>query len=173
VRFTFTTASILFWTCWIGVLLAHLRLSYPAIICRGYPPLAPNDLIALFIGPLLAGLPGVFGDTDRRRRGVIIGAAGFAIVYALALINLNDARPSIGHLAGIPGIIRAYHAGVMLIAALLYIPTVIALYFIDRVLGDLIRLIVPGVQNEVAEPSDAHGDLGLPAGEAEFIARSR
>jgi len=157
----------------MGVLLAHLQLSYPAIICRGHPPLAPNDLIALFIAPLLTGLPAIFGNTNRRRRGVIIGSAGFATVYALALINLNDARPSVGHLAGIPGIVRAYHIGVMLIVPVLYFPTVIALYFIDRVLGDLIRLILPGMRIKIGEPSDARGDLGLPGGEAESIAQSR
>ncbi len=158
VRFTFTTTSMLFWTCWIGVLLAHLRLSYPAIVCRGHPPLAPNNLIALFIGPLFGGLPAILGDTDRRRIGVMVGAAGFTIIYALALINLNDARPSVGYLAGISGIVRTYHVGVVLISAILYVPTVIALYFIERVLGDLIRLITPGVHHKIAEPSDARAD---------------
>ena len=145
---------MLFLICWIGVLLAHLRLSYPAIVCRGHPPLAPNDLIALFVAPLFVALPAILGDHERRRHGVLVGAAGFAIVYALALINLNDGRPSIGHLAGIPGIIRAYHVGIILTAALLYIPTAIALYYIDRVFGDLMRMLIPSVENKIAEPCD-------------------
>jgi hypothetical protein len=138
--------------CWIAILFAHLRLSYPAIVCRGHPPLAPNDLIALFVGPLFVALPAILGDLASRRLGILVGAAGFAIVYALALINLNDARPSIGHLAGITGIIRTYHVGVILLAALLYIPTTIALYFIDRTFGDLIRLMIPVLDNKIAEP---------------------
>ena len=141
-RLAFTTTTMLFWTCWIAVLLAHLRLSYPAIVCRGHPPLGPNEMIGLFVAPTFVGLPAVFGDPKHRYLGVVIGAAGFALIYALAIITLNDARPSIGHLAGIPGIVRAYHIGIVILAAILYVPVAIALYFLERVLGDLIRSLI-------------------------------
>lgn len=140
-RFTFTTASMLFWISWTAILLAHLRLSYPAIICRGHPPLDPDDLVALFIAPAFVGLPSIFGDTRRRLRGVLVGSAGFAIIYALVLINLNDTRPSIGHLAGIPGIVRTYHIGILVAAFVLYYPVALSLYFVECVIGDAIGFL--------------------------------
>ncbi|XZE52579.1 hypothetical protein SH139x_004281 [Planctomycetaceae bacterium SH139] len=99
-RVSLPTMLLLFWACWIGVLLAHFRLAYPAIVCRGHPPLAPNDLISLFVGPFQVALPAVFCNVSRR------------------------------------------HLGVILVAAYLYVPLAIALHFIDRVLGDLLRLVV-------------------------------
>jgi len=139
----FSTASILFWMLWAGVILAHLRLSYPAIVCRNHPPLAPNDLVALFVGPFFAFVPALFGNPTTRRLGVAVGAAGFAFIYALAYVNLNDARPSIGHLAGIPGILGTYHVFVLSATVPLYVPVVITLHFVDRVFGDLFRAVVP------------------------------
>lgn len=153
----FGTQAALFWTCWIAILLSHLRFSYPAIISRGHPPLDPDDMLRLFVAPFFVGFPAIFGSREIRYWGVAFGALGFSLIYALAIINLNDTRPSIGHSEGILGIIRTYDIGFVVLSLVLFVPIVIVTHFVERVLGDSLRLFVHGLHGsdgEVNEETD-------------------
>lgn len=133
----------LFWLTWALLLLLHFKLSYSAIIARGHPPLPPEDFTAMFIGPLFVGLPAAFGGRQIRWHGSLISSIGFAAIYALAFINLNSARPHIGHLVGISGIVLSSFIEYIATVLILYPPVLIAIYFLERVTGDIVSRTLP------------------------------
>ncbi len=130
---------LLFWLTWTLLLLLHFKLSHSAIIARGHPPLPPEDFTAMFIGPLFVGLPAAFGGRRIRWHGALISSIGFAAIYALAFINLNSARPHIGHLVGVYGIVQSSFIEYLAAVLILYLPVLIAIYFLERVTGDIVH----------------------------------
>jgi hypothetical protein len=87
-------------------------LCYPAATSRGYPTIGPFwEIIALYIMfPAVIVAP-VFDDFENapQLRWRILGWFSFAMaaVFAIALTNLHDARPHIGHSAGYFGVLQA------------------------------------------------------------------
>ncbi len=133
---------VLFWLAWALLLYLHFKLSHAAIVSRGHPPLPPEDFTALFIAPLFVGLPAAFGDRNTRMRGVLIFSMGFAAIYAFAFLNLNSPRPHIGHPDGIYGIIQVGYIAYFVTVVTLYPPVLIAIFFLERVTGDIVHGIV-------------------------------
>lgn len=109
----------------------------------------------MFTAVSFVGLPAAFGTRELRNRGVVCGAVGFAFVYALAIVNLHfsGARPTIGALAGIPGILRYHHVAVVLQTVFLYFPVAFAIYFIERVLGDLTQVVLNLLRAKCCRPN--------------------
>ena len=70
----------------------------------------------------------------------MVGAIGFALIYALVRINVESARPHIGSMHGLLGMLQVQSGMVVLQAGMLYVPTAIMLYFLERVLGDILGL---------------------------------
>lgn len=125
------------------------------MINRGHPPLIPEHFTSLFIAPLFVWLPSIFADRRTRSLGVVIGAAGFTLIYALVKTNLESVRPHIGHTHGVLGILQAQWLIIATQFGLLYFPTAITLYFLERVLGDILGLKLRRImsQNHGMHPS--------------------
>lgn len=137
---SFSLQHTLFAATWVGLLMAHVRLCYPAMIDRGYPPLMPEHFMSLFIAPLFVWLPSVFAERRTRSFGVTVGAVGFTLIYALVQTNLESARPHIGHTHGVFGMLQAQWLTLVMRIGILYVPMAITLYFLERVLGDTLGL---------------------------------
>ncbi len=128
--------TLLYWLVSLIVVFSHLKLSYPAITCRGYPPMHAADIVALFVAPAVVGLPAVFGTPRLRWLGLLVMTGGIMIIYAMAMSNHADTRPHIGHLAGMPGLLWYNGLEVAIITIILYGPLLAVLYFLERVGGD-------------------------------------
>lgn len=129
--------------CWLltalGVVAVHAVLSYPAAVARGHPPMEPWELVAPFLAPFAMLLPALFDDGRhqpvQRVIRILVISACFAFVWAIIEAN-GHIRPSIGHLAGITGILR-FHACEVLVNTVLF--TTGAFWFFlcfDRVATD-------------------------------------
>ena len=94
------------------VLLLHAHLCYPAAVSRGHPPMPPFDLVAIFLAPAGMLLPPLFDDVQNDSRFRLLRsacvAAGFCLVWGVVSANVTDARPHLGHLAGVVGLFRHY-----------------------------------------------------------------
>lgn len=132
VQFTF------FATTWIALVASHFQFSYAAMTCRGHPPLLAEHFTAIFITPLFVWMPALFAERKTRSAGVAVGAIGFTLIYAIVKTNLESPRPHIGHTHGVIGIVVEDGLMVLLQAAILYIPVATGLYFLERVLGDIL-----------------------------------
>lgn len=92
---------------------------------------------ALFIVPLFVWLPSLFADRKVRSIGVCFGGLGFALAYAIVRTNLESARPHIGSTHGVIGVFQLGWMHLAVQTLILYAPTTLALYYLERVLGDI------------------------------------
>lgn len=128
----------LFWFAVAAVLVGQLALCHEALVCRGDPPLTVAGLMKQLASPFLVALPAVFGSRANRMRGLIVLSLWVTCLFVMISIN-GTMRPSIGHLAGISGILKL-HAVEIAIFTLAYAPLAFGLlFFIERVSGDLWR----------------------------------
>jgi hypothetical protein len=100
--------------CYIAMLLlahtAHMALCYPAATCRGYPPLHWFwEHVAIYLGFLGVALAPIRDDLSRRSDWRFLLLGGFCmtacLTFGTAIANIRDARPHIGHLAGVTGVV--------------------------------------------------------------------
>ena len=124
----------------LAVLVAQFGLCHEALICRGWPPLSEIGMYKMWASPFLIWIPAVFGDRVTRLRGLVVLTLGICAYFSMISIN-GMMRPSIGHLAGVTGIIE-HHFMEILFTSLFWSPFVFAImYFVERVFGDLWRAI--------------------------------
>lgn len=122
----------LYWLAVVGVCAAHL------VLCRGYPPLRPDELIACFVAPFLAGLPALFDDRRvTRDRGITAMAIVMGVIYGIVFANHHSGRPSIGHLSGMHGVVIHLWFFVAISSLAPIAILWMCLYFYERVTGDL------------------------------------
>ena len=119
------------------VLFLHAHLCYPAAISRGYPPMPPFDLVAIFLAPAGMLLPPLFDDFQndsrfRLQRSVCVTAA-FCIVWGVVATNVNDARPHFGHLAGVVGILKHDRFSVGAWTGFYFLPALAFFYCLEGV----------------------------------------
>lgn len=127
----------LFWTALACVVVAHLVLCHPAATSRGYPPPGEQQLIWMFIAPFFIGFPALFDDrTASRRRGVLVGSIGMALIYGIVLANLHTARPHIGHRVGMLGVVRTCWSLILPFAIGPFALLWMSLTIYERVTGD-------------------------------------
>jgi hypothetical protein len=92
-----------------AVLLVHAALCYPGATQRGWPPIHPFwDGMALCLGLSAVMFFPFFDDRLATRRLIRIGfLALYCFVAGIAMANFRSGvRPSIGHLAGIAGVLE-------------------------------------------------------------------
>src|SRR5262245_52903567 len=111
-RITLQRRPILYAVTTCAVLVLHAYLCYPAGVSRGYPPIQPFEIIAVFLAPIGMLLPPLFDDfcNDRKARiwRTVLVTTGFCLIWAVVHINLSDVRPHIGHLVGPVGILQSH-----------------------------------------------------------------
>ncbi len=131
----------------ILVAIAHFMLCYPAATSRGYPTIGPFwEIIALYIMfPAVCVAP-VFDDFENapRRRWRILGWFSFAMasIFAVALTNLHDVRPHIGHLAGYFGVLQAdafFVTGNTIRTLVIAVPFIVCMESVGRGFWSLFR----------------------------------
>jgi hypothetical protein len=140
-RFRFETTDILFWQGVIAVIITQFVLCYGAMVCRGYPPLTELELGKMLASPLFVWLPSIFGTRVNRMRGVALMSISQTVILAMIWFNWGMI-PSIGHLAGPMGILRQHWIEILFLATLFTPFTFFALYFYERVTGDLWRIVL-------------------------------
>ena len=130
----------LFWLTVIAVLVAQFALCYEALVCRGYPPLTEIGMYKQWASPFLIWLPAIFGTRVMRFWGLVV--LSFCVACLFQMISINGMmRPSIGHLAGVSGIIKSHYSEILVNAAFC-VPFVSAImYFPERVFGDVWRAL--------------------------------
>jgi len=115
-----------------GVLLLHAFLCYPAAVSRGYPPMSPFDLVAPFLAPAGMLLPPFFDDLQNFPRPRLLRsafvAAGFCFIWGVVSTNVTDARPHIGHLAGVVGVFKSYSPFIV-VWTIFYLPTATLFFY--------------------------------------------
>lgn len=127
-----------FWLAVFAVVYIQFLLCYEALICRGWPPLTVAGIYKKWSVPFLVALPAVFGSRANRLRGLAVMSLSVTCLFEMISIN-EMVRPSIGHLAGVTGILRLHGVGIS-VATVLNAPLAfVLLYFVERVLGDLWR----------------------------------
>ena len=133
--------AALYWFLVFCVVAGQFGLCYEALVCRGWPPLTEVGICEMCAAPFLVWLPAIFGDRPTRLRGLAVMAVAVAAIFMM--IDLNGmVRPSIGHLAGVTGILRM-HVQEILLSTIVVWPLVFAvLYFPERVLGDAWRAVL-------------------------------
>jgi hypothetical protein len=111
-----------------AVLLLHFAFCYQGMTRRGYPPIHPFwDGMALYV--CLSGIVffPFFDDRPATRhllRNIFLTL--YCFIATIAKANINGPRPSIGHLAGVEGVLR-YHGGMCIVGTvesmiMLYLP---------------------------------------------------
>jgi hypothetical protein len=120
-----------------AIVVLHGYLCHDAAVCRGYPPLKPHELIAVFLAPIGMLLPALFDDArndvqSRWFRSAWV-AVGFCFIWGIVATNLEDVRPSTGHLMGMMGVVT--HLGIIVwFKTLLYLaPATVFFYCVDGV----------------------------------------
>lgn len=101
-------------------LALHVFLCYPAATSRGYPPMHPfwETLAPLLSFATVALLP-FFDDRREVRRRCLRGFVPLAcLVLSIAAVNIMDARPHYGHLAGMLGVLLAQPVSIVLHAVI-------------------------------------------------------
>lgn len=119
---------------------AQFALCYEALVCRGYPPLTEIGLYKKWASPFVIWIPAIFGTRVMRFWGLV--ALSIFTTSLFVMISINGMIvPSIGHLAGVTGII-SHHTAEITIYTLFYFPITFAtMYFPERVFGDLLRAL--------------------------------
>ena len=131
-----------FWIAIACVIGAHLLLCHPAATCRGYPPIREHEIWMMFIAPFFVGLPAFFHDSrSTRTRGVIVASIGMALIYGIVMANFQSARPHIGHLAGMIGVVRYFWLMIPFLAIGPFIGLCVSLFVYERVTGDFWPLV--------------------------------
>ena len=131
---------VLFWLAVIAVMTAQFALCYEALVCRGYPPLTEIGMYKKWASPLLIWIPAIFGTRIMRFWGLVVLSIFTTSMFVMISIN-GMIVPSIGHLAGVTGIIR-HHLPEIAINTLFCFPITFAImYFPERVFGDLWRAL--------------------------------
>jgi len=135
------------------VVVLHGFLCHSAAVCRGYPPLKPNELIAVFLAPIGMLLPALFDDArnDAQSRWLRSAwvALGFCFVWGIVATNLEGPTPSIGHLTGMAGVVSNDGVCVWFKTLFYMTPAVIFFYCLDGVaigLWSLVRRFREGVE---------------------------
>ena len=122
------------------VIVAQFALCYEALVCRGYPPLTEFGMYKKWTCPFLIWVPAVFGTRAMRFWGLVILSISTTCLFMMISIN-GMMRPSIGHLAGVQGIVR-YHYPEIVANTLFSFPVAFAIMYLpERVFGDLWRAI--------------------------------
>ena len=130
----------MFWLTVFAVVGSQFTLCHEALVCRGWPPLSEIGIYKMWACPFLIWIPAAFGNRVSRFWGLVVMT--FAITAFFTMISINGMmRPSIGHLAGVTGILK-HHFIEILFTSVFWSPFIFAiLYFIERVFGDLWRAI--------------------------------
>lgn len=124
----------------ILVIIGQFALCYEALVCRGYPPLTELGMYKKWACPFLIWIPAVFGTRTMRYWGLVTFSISTTCLFVMISVN-GMVRPSIGHLAGVWGILQ-YHYPEIIVNTLFCFPFVFAiLYFPERVFGDVWRAI--------------------------------
>ena len=133
-------AERFFWLAVAAVVVSQFALCYDAMTCRGYPPLEEHEILSLYLSPVFAWLPAVFGSQVDRLRGVMVLSVTMTVFLTMVDVNGN-VRPSVGSHAGPLGIVQTYFLEILVYTAF-YTPfTFVAMYFYERVFGDLWRTV--------------------------------
>lgn len=91
----------------IGAVIGHFLLCYPAITSRGYPSIHPFwEVLAPYLSLSIAFVIPFLDDAWRTRRlaGLLFVPAA-CLIMGLVAVNLMSARPRIGHLVGVFGLL--------------------------------------------------------------------
>ncbi len=143
-----------------GVLSIHAFLCYPAAISRGHPPIDLFAFIAIYLAPIGMLLPPLFddfrNDVHSRIRRTACAAAGFSFIWAIVSTNLNDARPHIGHLAGISGILKYAPVPVVGQTIIFFLPALLFFYCLEGVAIGFWSLLRGFNDIAVATPAPPH-----------------
>jgi len=120
-----------------AVIVLHGYLCHAAAVCRGYPPLKPNELIAVFLAPAGMLLPALFDDARNDSRSRWLRSAwitlAFCFFWGVVETNLEGPTPSIGHLTGMTGVISNEGVSVWFKTLFYLTPAVIFFYCLDGV----------------------------------------
>jgi hypothetical protein len=130
----------LFWLTILAVIVAQFALCYEALVCRGYPPLTEIGLYKKWASPFVIWIPAIFATRPMRFWGLVVLSISTTCLFVMVSIN-GMVVPSIGHLAGVQGIIQ-FHYPEIVVNTLFCFPFVFAImYFPERAFGDIWRAI--------------------------------
>jgi hypothetical protein len=130
----------------VELLVLHFVLCYPAAISRGWPPLEPFWLVAIYLPFLGVALLPAFDDFSYapriRRLSLLAFCVASSIILGAAAANLSDIRPHHGHLVGYVGLLRDSWVDVLVHGTLCFVvvlPFVFCWYSISRTIWDHVR----------------------------------
>ena len=141
-----------FWLTIVALIAAQFALCYEALVCRGYPPLTEIGMYKKWASPFLIWIPAIFGTRAMRFWGLMALSISTTCLFVMISIS-GMIRPSIGHLAGVQGIIR-YHYPEIIVNSLFCFPFVFAIMYLpERVFGDIWRAVccLPTANNHFLE----------------------
>ncbi len=99
-----------------------------------------SEINQMLSSPLIVWMPAVFGCRVYRLRGIML--MSLTLTVFLVMINVNGGiRPSVGSHAGPLGILKAYLVQILFLTTFFTPITFFALYYFERVTGDLWRII--------------------------------
>ena len=130
----------LFWLAILTVIVAQFVLCYEALVCRGHPPLTEMGMYKQLASTCLIWIPAIFGTRAIRLWGLVVLSLSTTCLFVMISLN-GMLRPSIGHLAGVPGIIRHYYSEIVIYTAFCFPFAFAIMYFPERVFGDIWRAI--------------------------------
>ena len=139
-RLKFGTSDLLYWQAVVAVIIAQFGLCYGAMTCRGYPPMTENEIFQMLSSPLIVWVPAIFGSRVNRLRGIMLMSLTTTVLLVMVYVN-GDIRPSVGSHSGPLGILRAYLVQILFLTAFFTPPAFFALYYFERVTGDLWRML--------------------------------
>jgi hypothetical protein len=135
VHFILRRQPVLYATTGACMVVLHGFLCHPAAICRGYPPIKPHELIAIFIAPFGMLMPAFFDDArnDRYSRWLRSAyvATGFCWIWGAVEGNFASGRPSMGHLQGMAAVM--FHPAAVLYGAFYFPVAIVFFYCLDGV----------------------------------------
>ena len=98
------------------------------------------EINKMLISPLFVWIPAVFGSRVTRMRGIMAMSISLTLFLTMIYID-DDLRPSIGSRGGPIGIVQFYFIQLIFMTAITIPLTFVALYYFERVTGDIWRSI--------------------------------
>jgi hypothetical protein len=145
-----------------AVVAAHVVLCWPSAVARGYPALDPWYKVACYLASFGLVLPPLFDDGRNRPRlrniRILIVAVGFAFIWAVVEAN-KGMIPSIGHLAGVLGILECETDKVVFGTCLLSVVLFPVFFCVDRVAADCWGWVRRLDDDGTAKRPSYHNDL--------------
>jgi len=128
----------LFWLTVFLVAATQFYLCYTWMIYRTYFGIPDYEFYKKWGAPFLVFLPAVWGTRGRRFWGLLFLSFLFSFYLQIESVN-RFSRPSLGHVAGISGLLQ-YNIVPILAGSLFFTPITFALLYLpEKVLGDYWR----------------------------------